>query len=207
MISHTEWQTVQVQISWLLQIWCEICHVCHKPATWKGTHWCGCCLCTCIIIKKLMMMMMMMPFQSCRSKRILLWELADKEPFHLDLHCLHSASALWLNPSSPADENIFFANSVGSDKMAPNDIEPSHQDLQCLPLKLFWFLTHSETPIWNHGSNQIQRWKNPFQKHRDERVVCNNRCIFCLAKIYDKKQQQQQIMMNGINTKQVAWNA
>ena len=33
------WQTY-------LEIWCEICHACSKPATWKGTHWCGCCPCT-----------------------------------------------------------------------------------------------------------------------------------------------------------------
>ena len=24
--------------------------------------------------------------------------------------------------------------------------------------------------IWNNGSDQIQRWKSPFQKLRDERV-------------------------------------
>ena len=26
-----------------LEIWCEICHACSKPVTWKGAHWCGCC--------------------------------------------------------------------------------------------------------------------------------------------------------------------
>ena len=40
-----------------LEIWCEICHACSKPATWKGAHWCGCCSCTCMLIKNLMMMM------------------------------------------------------------------------------------------------------------------------------------------------------
>ena len=44
------WQTY-------LEIWCEICHACSKPATWKGAHWCGCCPCTCKLIKTLMMMM------------------------------------------------------------------------------------------------------------------------------------------------------
>ena len=30
--------------TWRL-VWdlCEICHVCSKPAIWKGAHWCGCC--------------------------------------------------------------------------------------------------------------------------------------------------------------------
>ena len=39
---------------WLLtlMIWCEICHACSKPATWKGANWCGCCPCTCMFIKK-----------------------------------------------------------------------------------------------------------------------------------------------------------
>ena len=38
--------------------WCEICHKCSKPTTWKGAHWCGCCLCTCMLIKNPLMMMM-----------------------------------------------------------------------------------------------------------------------------------------------------
>ena len=38
---------------------CKICHVCNKPANWKGAHWCGCCPCTCMLIKNPMMMMMM----------------------------------------------------------------------------------------------------------------------------------------------------
>ena len=29
----------------------EICHVCSKPAIWKGAHWYGCCPCTCTLIK------------------------------------------------------------------------------------------------------------------------------------------------------------
>ena len=40
----TSWQTY-------LQIWCEICHACNKPAIWKGAHRCGCCPCTCTLIK------------------------------------------------------------------------------------------------------------------------------------------------------------
>ena len=41
------------QPSWqtYLEIWCQICHVCSKPAIWKGAHWCGCCPCTCMLIK------------------------------------------------------------------------------------------------------------------------------------------------------------
>ena len=42
-----------------LTIWCEICYECSKPATWKGwAHWCGCCLCSCMLIKNLIMTMM-----------------------------------------------------------------------------------------------------------------------------------------------------
>ena len=43
-----EWKTY-------LEIWCEICHACSKPAIWKGAHWCGCCPCTCMLIKNLIM--------------------------------------------------------------------------------------------------------------------------------------------------------
>ena len=41
------------QPSWktYLEIWCEICHACSKPAIWKGAHWCACCPCTCMLIK------------------------------------------------------------------------------------------------------------------------------------------------------------
>ena len=42
-----------------------------------------------------------------------------------------------------------------------------HQDLHCLPL-CYFFLT--ETHICTNGCVQIQRWKTPFQKLRDERV-------------------------------------
>ena len=48
-----------------LEIWCEICHACSKPATWKGVHWCGCCPRTCMLIKNLMMIMI--PFESNAS--------------------------------------------------------------------------------------------------------------------------------------------
>ena len=51
------------QPSWwtYLEIWCEISHVCSKPATctWKGGHWCGYCPSTCILIKNPMITMMM----------------------------------------------------------------------------------------------------------------------------------------------------
>ena len=45
------------QPSWqtYLEIWCEICHACSKPATWKGAYWCGCCPCTCTLVKTLIM--------------------------------------------------------------------------------------------------------------------------------------------------------
>ena len=43
-----------------LEIWCEICYACSKPATWKGAQWCGCCPCTCMLIKNWMMMMMIL---------------------------------------------------------------------------------------------------------------------------------------------------
>ena len=45
------WQTY-------LLIWCEICHTCSKPATWKRALWCGSCPCTCTLIKNSLMMMM-----------------------------------------------------------------------------------------------------------------------------------------------------
>ena len=49
-----------------LEIWCEICHVCSKPAIWKGAHWCRCCPCTCTLIKNLIMIMMMIQgYDSC----------------------------------------------------------------------------------------------------------------------------------------------
>ena len=41
-----------------LEIRCENCHAWSKPAIWKGTHWRGCCPCTCRLIKKPMMMIM-----------------------------------------------------------------------------------------------------------------------------------------------------
>ena len=46
------------QPSWLtyMEIRCEICHTCSKPATWKGAHWCGCCPCNCMLIKNMLMM-------------------------------------------------------------------------------------------------------------------------------------------------------
>ena len=31
-------------------------------------------------------------------------------------------------------------------------------------------LVLTEIPIWNNGSDQIQRWTSPLQKIRDERV-------------------------------------
>ena len=50
-------ETLGYQPSWqtFLEIWCEICHPCSKPAIWKGAHWCGCCPCTCRLIKNLIM--------------------------------------------------------------------------------------------------------------------------------------------------------
>ena len=58
----SSWQRVEAlgyQPSWYvyLEIWCEICHVCSKPAIWKGAHWCGCCPCTCTLIKNLIIIM------------------------------------------------------------------------------------------------------------------------------------------------------
>ena len=38
-------------------IWCEICHACSKPGTWKGAHCCGYCRCNCMLIKNLMILM------------------------------------------------------------------------------------------------------------------------------------------------------
>ena len=46
--------------------------------------------------------------------------------------------------------------------------EPSHQDLHCLP---FCFLDFRlKTPICITGQVQIQDWKSPLKKLRDERV-------------------------------------
>ena len=46
------------QPSWqtYLEIWCEICHACSKPAIWKGAHLCGCCPCTCTMNRNPIMM-------------------------------------------------------------------------------------------------------------------------------------------------------
>ena len=44
---------------------------------------------------------------------------------------------------------------------------------------LFWFF--AETPIWNNGSGQSQRWKSPLQKLRDEMVKSQLSHNFCLA--------------------------
>ena len=55
-------------------------------------------------------------------------------------------------------ETIFVTNSVDPDETAQS--EPSHQNLHCLPF-CFDFLT--ETPFWNNGSDQIQKW-TPVQK-------------------------------------------
>ena len=64
---------------------------------------------------------------------------------------------------SPADQTNIFANSADPD-------EPSHQ---------YYAVCHSvliltATPIWNNGSDQIQRWKGLSQKLGDERVNANN---------------------------------
>ena len=54
-----------------------------------------------------------------------------------------------VNSFRPADQYIYFANSVDPDETAHN--EPSHQDLSCLQF-LKRFLT--ETPICNNSSDQ-----------------------------------------------------
>ena len=50
-----------------------------------------------------------------------------------------------------------YANSVDPDEMT--GIEPSHQDLHCLPL---CSICLADFPIRNDGHVQIQRWKSPF---------------------------------------------
>ena len=55
--------------------------------------------------------------------------------------------------------------------------ELSHLDIYCLPF-CYWFLT--ETPICTNGCIQIQRWKSPFQKLRDERMKLQLVCIIIL---------------------------
>ena len=57
------------------------------------------------------------------------------------------------------------ANSIDPDETAHN--EPSHQDLHFLSF-CFSFLT--ETHICTSAHVQIQGWKSPLQKLRDERV-------------------------------------
>ena len=58
----------------------------------------------------------------------------------------------------------FFANSVDPDKRA--HYEPSHQDLHCGTFCRFLTVD----PIFNNGSDQIQRWKSVPQKLRDDMV-------------------------------------
>ena len=61
-----EWRlsTLMIEIPgdlvWDLPCAQQASHVRTKPATWKGVHWCGCCLCSCTLIKNPMMMMMTM---------------------------------------------------------------------------------------------------------------------------------------------------
>ena len=41
---------------------------------------------------------------------------------------------------------------------------------------LIWFWI--ETPYWNNGTDQIQRWESPFQKLMDEKIqFVNESCI------------------------------
>ena len=70
---------------------------------------------------------------------------------------LHKYLKTILYPYSPADQNIYFANSIDPDETA--QIEPSHQDLNC---SLFCFDLLTETPIWKNGSDQVRRWKSPL---------------------------------------------
>ena len=56
-----------------------------------------------------------------------------------------------------------YVNTVDQDEMA-------HQDLHCLPFCVWFFSEMSETPICSIGLVQIQGWKSPLQKLRDESV-------------------------------------
>ena len=58
---------------------------------------------------------------------------------------------------------VTFANSVDPDETARNIRIHTVCHSFC-----YWLLT--ETPIYNNGYVQIQRWKSPFQKLRYERV-------------------------------------
>ena len=43
----------------------------------------------------------------------------------------------------------------------------------------------TETPIWNNGSDQIERWKSPLQKLRGESVVKVNLRKFLILQTYN----------------------
>ena len=57
------------------------------------------------------------------------------------------------------------ANCVDPDEVAHPEL--SHHYLHCLP---FHFLVQTENPICINGHVQIQGWKSPLWKFKDERV-------------------------------------
>ena len=67
---------------------------------------------------------------------------------------------------SDLQTNTFSANSVDPDE-TPNDSSFHQQDLHWMS---FCIDVLQETPIWNTGPDQIQRWQNLLQKTRDERA-------------------------------------
>ena len=76
----------------ILEIWCEICHVLSKPATWKGPHWCGCCPCTRKLIKNLLMMlllMMMMMMMTLLNMNLLSYHFMTMTYISWSSDCVH----------------------------------------------------------------------------------------------------------------------
>ena len=76
-----------------------------------------------------------------------------------------TGKTLTFNLSTLQTNTETYANSADPDETARN--EPSHQDLHCLP---FCFSVYTETPLFNEGPAQIQRWKRPLQELGGERV-------------------------------------
>ena len=83
----------------------------------------------------------------------------------LNSSCSHmSYSHFYLILSALQTKPDICTNSVDSDETAR--LEPSHQDLHCSPF--FFYLDC--IPYCISGDVQIQGWKTPLKKFRDERV-------------------------------------
>ena len=89
------------------------------------------------------------------------------------------------NSLTPADQKKFlqtkksFCKCIDPDETAHNELSSGSTMFAIL----FWFLT--ENPNWNNGNGQIQTWKSPLPKLRDERVkMCMKNCKKIMSQIH-----------------------